>query len=68
MDGFETCRLIKSAAACDLPVILVTALDSEDCRQRGLDAGADAYFAKPFDPEELVQALQILIERAASGQ
>lgn len=68
MDGFETCRRIKSASTSNVPVILITALDSEDCRQRGLDAGADAYFAKPFDPEELVQALRTLIERANSGQ
>jgi two-component system OmpR family response regulator len=61
MDGYETCRQLKSQAAGRLPVILVTALDSDDCRQRGYEAGADAYFSKPFDPDEIVAALQRLL-------
>ena len=62
MDGYETCRRLKSQAATDrLPIIMVTAMDSEDCRQKGLDAGADAYFTKPFDPDQVISTLAVLI-------
>jgi two-component system chemotaxis sensor kinase CheA len=47
MSGFELCRRIRASARLrELPVILVTSLDSRDDRQRGLEAGADAYVIK----------------------
>ena len=62
MDGYETCRRLRSRGAADrLPIIMITALDSEDCRQKGLDAGADAYFTKPFDPDQIISTLTVLI-------
>lgn len=68
MDGFETCRRIKSMTKGGIPVVLVTALDSEECRRRGHDAGADAYFVKPFDPDEIVRTLRTLIAGAGHGR
>ena len=66
MDGFETCRRLR--AASDVPIVILTALDSEECRQRGLNAGASAYFTKPFDPDEVIEALRDLIDdRRRSG-
>ncbi|MFG0284321.1 MAG: response regulator transcription factor [Phycisphaerales bacterium JB039] len=59
MDGFETCRRLR--ATSDAPIVILTALDSDDCRQRGLDAGASAYFTKPFDPDEVIETLRELI-------
>jgi DNA-binding response OmpR family regulator len=41
---------------------MVTALDSVDSRRQGFDAGADAYFTKPFDPVEIVNTLKLLID------
>jgi DNA-binding response OmpR family regulator len=68
MDGFETCRQLRQRPnGQSLPIIMLTALDSEDCRQRGFACGADAYFVKPFDPDEVVQKLQSLIERKRSS-
>ena len=63
MDGFETCQSLRIRQGRTLPIIIITALDSDDMRQRGYDVGADAYFAKPFDPDEVVGALKMLIER-----
>ena len=66
MDGFETCRQLKIRIEKDgrkLPIIMITALDSDDCRQRGLEAGADAYFTKPFDPDEVIATIRDLIEK-----
>ncbi len=62
IDGYETCRRLKSRASTDkLPIVMITAMDSEDCRQKGLEAGADAYFTKPFDPEQVISTLAVLI-------
>jgi len=62
MDGYETCRRLRSRAATGrLPIVMITAMDSEDCRQKGLDAGADAYFTKPFDPDQVISTLAVLI-------
>jgi two-component system chemotaxis sensor kinase CheA len=46
MSGFELCRWIRSSAFADLPVLMVTSLDSDEEKRRGLDAGADAYIVK----------------------
>jgi len=62
MDGYETCRRLRSRAATDrMPIVMITAMDSEDCRQKGLEAGADAYFTKPFDPDQVISTLTVLI-------
>jgi two-component system sensor histidine kinase and response regulator WspE len=52
------------------PVIVVSSRDSGDHRQRGLDAGADAYVSKgEFDQEMVLQAVRLLIAgRAGGGQ
>jgi len=61
LDGFETCRQLRRQRGGRLPIVMVTALDTDDCRQRGYQAGADAYFTKPFDPDEIISALQVLM-------
>lgn len=65
MDGFETCRRLRESAPPRLPIIIVTALDGEDCRREGLEVGADAYLCKPFDPDEIIATLRRLL--AESG-
>jgi len=61
MDGFETCCQFRRRQAHKLAIIIVSALVEDESRQRGLDSGADAYFAKPFDPDELVDKLHQLL-------
>ena len=61
MDGFECCKRLRGLNSHRLPVVIVSALDSEDCRRRGFECGADAYFAKPFDPDEVIQTIRNLI-------
>jgi DNA-binding response OmpR family regulator len=63
MDGFETCARLRSSRGKQLPIVILSALDGDDSRRRGLEAGADAYFVKPFDPDEVVDKLRQLIER-----
>lgn len=63
MDGFALTEAIRASKRLrDTPVILVTALESEQHRMRGLDAGADAYLPKStFDQTNLLQAIARLI-------
>jgi len=54
MDGFELTRQIKSKYR--LPVILVTGMEKEEARRKGLEAGADAYVIKStFQGEGLLE-------------
>ena len=68
IDGYEVCRRIRQREAdADIPVILVTARARADERELGLQAGADAYLAKPFDPDALLDLVEeFLPEEVAS--
>jgi two-component system chemotaxis sensor kinase CheA len=63
MDGIELCRAIRSSPRfASLPVVLISALESGADRQRGSEAGADAYIGKSaFDQEQLVDIVRQLI-------
>jgi len=62
-DGFELCRDIKGSYDYGLlPVLLLTAKSDLDNHVRGLDCGADAYVAKPFDPFLLLHQVGNLIK------
>ena len=59
LDGFEICRRIKGVpGTSQVPVIMLTAMDADDSRQRGLACGACAYLTKPFDPDALIEAIE----------
>ena len=60
-DGFEICRMLKSnETTALLPVVLVTALEDQDSRVRGIEAGADDFLSKPVRREELVARVNTL--------
>jgi two-component system chemotaxis sensor kinase CheA len=63
MDGFVLTEQIRGDERFrDLPVVLVTSLESQRDRQRGLEAGADAYITKSaFDQQNLLEAIEHLI-------
>jgi len=63
MDGIVLCRTIRESPRFEnLPVILVTGLDSEEDRVRGLHAGANAYLPKSrFDQRELLETIGRLV-------
>lgn len=62
MDGFELCQTIKSQMETShIPVILLTALSSAENTSTGLEKGADAYIAKPFDENILLSQIQNLL-------
>jgi DNA-binding response OmpR family regulator len=63
LDGFEVCRVLRSRANW-VPLVFLTARDSEDDRVLGMDLGADDYVTKPFSPRELSARLRALLRRA----
>lgn len=64
MDGVELCRKIRSSELLShIPVIMVTAKAEHEDRMKGLEAGADVYLEKPYDEEELVLRVRMLLEQ-----
>ena len=61
--GIEFARTLGNAAP---PVLLLTAMVETENRIAGLEAGADDYLAKPFDPRELVLRIQAILRRTVS--
>jgi twitching motility two-component system response regulator PilH len=58
-NGFQVCRDLKGSADFgSIPVILVSSKNTTSDRFWGQQQGADAYIAKPFTPEELLEAVR----------
>jgi DNA-binding response OmpR family regulator len=66
LDGLEVCRRIQ--ADRPVPVLMLTAKDSEADVLAGLDVGADDYLTKPFSMRELVARVHALVRRVARAQ
>jgi DNA-binding response OmpR family regulator len=72
VNGFDACRTIKQdLGLTGTYVVMLTAKGQTYDRQRGLEAGADEYLTKPFDPDELVtvarRALGLGVESVPGG-
>jgi DNA-binding response OmpR family regulator len=63
MDGIEVCRRVRELRPA-LPILMLTALGSEDDAVRGLTAGADDYVTKPFGTRELLARVESISRRA----
>jgi signal transduction histidine kinase/DNA-binding response OmpR family regulator len=62
-DGYELTHFLKNDERTDhIPIVLLTAKADVDSRISGLEKGADAYLAKPFDKRELLVRLEKLLE------
>ncbi len=60
-DGFRTLSKLKADPELEqIPVILITGLDSVPAKTRGLQMGADDYIVKPFDPQELLARIGVV--------
>ena len=64
MDGFEVCERLKSNPnLANIPVVFVTALKGDkESRIRALEAGAEAFLAKPIDQSELVAQIRAMMK------
>jgi len=61
-DGVEWLKSLR-AGDSNTPVLIVTARDGLDDRVKGLDTGADDYLVKPFEPDELLARIRVLLRR-----
>jgi DNA-binding response OmpR family regulator len=61
VSGLDVARELRRDS--DVPVLMLTAMSSDDDRIRGLESGADDYLTKPFSPRELVLRVQALLRR-----
>jgi two-component system, OmpR family, response regulator RegX3 len=64
--GEEVCRRLREQS--DVPIIMLTARDTEDDLLHGLQLGADDYLTKPFSPRELTARVRALLRRARGTQ
>jgi two-component system, OmpR family, response regulator RegX3 len=65
MSGIEVCRTIRTRS--DVPILMLTARDSEVDRVVGLEIGADDYLTKPFSTRELIARIRAILRRSPSG-
>jgi len=65
VSGTEVCRTIRTRS--DVPIIMLTARDTEVDRVVGLEIGADDYLTKPFSTRELIARIRAILRRAPIG-
>jgi DNA-binding response OmpR family regulator len=63
MDGFETLKQIRAMSS--VPVIILSARETNTDKIKGLKMGADDYLSKPFNPDELVARIEAIRRRLA---
>lgn len=69
MDGFEVCRRLKAEERWrHIPVVMLTARDAVRDKLQGLEIGADDYITKPFNTEELIARIKVLLRIQAMSQ
>jgi two-component system response regulator VanR len=61
LDGYQVCKAIR--AESDVPVIMLTALDSEQHQLRGFDLSIDDYITKPFSMPLLLRKIEAVLRR-----
>lgn len=62
INGWEACKLIRQFS--DVPIIMLTALDTTENKVQGLNIGADDYIVKPFEPVEVIARINAHLRRA----
>ena len=61
LDGFEVCKQMRTESA--VPILMVTAKDTDVDKIVGLEIGADDYMPKPFNPREVVARVKSILRR-----
>jgi CheY-like chemotaxis protein len=60
-DGFDVCRRLRAdPSTMKVPIVVITAMDDPDARTRATQAGATAYYTKPFSPIALLKEIERL--------
>jgi len=66
MSGLELKRHLATSHS-DIPIIFITAYEDDDVRARALNAGAVDYFLKPFNDENLLDAIEAVLKSKIDG-
>jgi CheY-like chemotaxis protein len=67
MDGFEVCRQLRALPALQhTPIVIMTAMNEPNLEVKGIEAGATLSIRKPFDPEQIVNAVEQFLGRKSS--
>jgi len=63
-DGYQVCQTLKGNPITSvIPIIMVTALNATPQKVKGIEYGADDYIEKPFDLEELLARIKMVMRR-----
>lgn len=66
-DGFDVCKRLREHEATQaVPIIVISALTDDASKQRALDAGATAYYTKPFSPTALLKEIETIPARESA--
>ncbi len=66
-DGYDVCRKLRENAATQgVPIIVISSLTDSASKQAALEAGATAYYTKPFSPTALLKELESIPGRGPS--
>ena len=68
-DGFAVCKTLRQTEATrDVPIIIISALSDDASKQRAIEAGATAYYTKPFSPTALLKELESMPARGSAAK
>lgn len=68
LDGFAVCEILrKNPLTSDIPIIILTGLNSQFSRMAGAESGATDFLSKPVGPEALVARFRELLSAAGRG-
>lgn len=62
ISGFELLKILKEKGS-EAPILMLTALNSENAVVKAFDLGADDYLTKPFSPNELIMRIKKLLDK-----
>ena len=63
MDGYEFTNILRTSG-CTVPILMVTARETQNDKKRGFIAGVDDYMVKPVDEEEMILRIAALLRRS----
>jgi DNA-binding response OmpR family regulator len=64
IDGIEVCKRLRATeATATVPVVMISAMDDAETRRKATEAGATAYYTKPFSPMALLKEIDGIEER-----
>ncbi len=64
MNGYKVARFLKfDEEYKSIPIVMLTALSGEEDRSTGIETGADAYLTKPFETQQLLDAVKSFLDK-----